>query len=217
MPGNYNKISILSAIFSVYFTFMPFSKVLSAVTSPACIDTVGNSAGSNRFDISKEFYGTYSLRAAKPDTTTVIKTPRGAMIRSAIFPGWGQWYNGKKIKSIIIFAAESGCIGAYFYEQDRLNDVSDILNGLPPENDPQHNEKLFKKYTDLKEDYRDKRNKYAWWFAGVVIYSMVDAYVDTYLSTFDVDMDINVKKSELNTFISVSFKFSPIRFFQRRK
>ncbi|NOZ08438.1 MAG: hypothetical protein GXO91_06125 [FCB group bacterium] len=31
-----------------------------------------------------------------------------------------------------------------------------------------------------------KRNTYAWWIAGLMIYSMLDAYVDAQLSTFPV-------------------------------
>jgi len=45
----------------------------------------------------------------KDDTVKVsVKSPTGAMIRSLLFPGWGQLYNKKYFKAILVFGAEIG-------------------------------------------------------------------------------------------------------------
>ncbi|MFC1477427.1 DUF5683 domain-containing protein [candidate division KSB1 bacterium] len=130
-----------------------------------------------------------------PDSYTVndtsgsmLTSPRGALYRSLMFPGLGQWYNGKKIKSALVFTAETGCVAGYFYERRRLNQSTADWE---------------------REFYRDERNKYAWWFAGVIIYSMIDAYVDAYLKNFDADMNINVGRQNSSVLVSFNVNFSP--------
>ncbi len=127
------------------------------------------------------------------DSTIEKRSPKGAMVRSMIFPGWGQLYNGKKLKSLLVFSAEAGCIAGYIYERDRLNNSSEEWE---------------------KEFYRDERNKYAWWLAGVMIYSMLDSFIDAYLDNFENNMDINITQTDFNN-ITVQFTFSPSRLFRR--
>lgn len=109
-------------------------------------------------------------RYQKEDSLKAGKSPRNAMIRSLFVPGWGQLYNGKKIKSLIIFGVETSVISAIFVQNNRLSDS---------------------KTSENRSFYRDERNKFIWWFGGVIIYSVLDAYVDAYLQGFSVDMDIN--------------------------
>lgn len=104
------------------------------------------------------------------DSLNAGKSPRNAMIRSLIVPGWGQLYNGKKIKSLIIFGAETSVFSAILIQNNRLSDS---------------------KTSENRSFHRDERNKFIWWFGGVIIYSILDAYVDAYLQGFSVDMDIN--------------------------
>ena len=105
------------------------------------------------------------------------KSPMGAMVRSVVFPGWGQFYTGHPIKGGLIFCLESGLIAAAIIENGRASDI-------------------------YRTDYQkylgriDKRNQYIWWTAGVVVYSMIDAYVDAHLFKFDEDnVDIGVAPS----------------------
>ena len=58
------------------------------------------------------------------DTTThadsvMVKSPMGAMVRSMVLPGWGQWYNERPIKGAVIFSTELFLGGAMVYEQRR--------------------------------------------------------------------------------------------------
>lgn len=53
-----------------------------------------------------------------PDTAAVrVRSPRGALLRSAILPGWGQVYNGQPLKAPII----AGAIGGLAYTVIRLS------------------------------------------------------------------------------------------------
>lgn len=122
-----------------------------------------------------------------PDSTVSVKSPRGAMIRSIIFPGWGQWYNGKKLKSLIIFSAEAGCVAGYIIQNNRFNSST----------------------TDIeREFYRDDRNKFIWWISGVILYSMLDSFVDAYLYGFNADMDINIEKKNSGSKYFLNLRFS---------
>ena len=114
------------------------------------------------------------------DSTTVEKSPKKAVLHSLI-PGGGQLYNGKYGKAVILFAAE--VFGIYKFIENR-----NIYNNYD-END----------YPLSQERYRQKRNKYAWWIGFVYIYSLLDALVDSHLSTFEengVTDSLTVDKGE---------------------
>jgi len=92
------------------------------------------------------------------------KNPTGAMLRSIIFPGWGQWYNGKHFKAVLVFGAEAGIIA----------------------NTIRQNQKVQASKSDLeREFYLENRRLSNWWLAGAILLSTIDAYVDAHLYHFD--------------------------------
>lgn len=90
------------------------------------------------------------------DSTKAVNVPRRAMLRSLVLPGWGQFYNGKKIKGSVIGALEIGSAVAYFVRRDQLQKAGS-----------------------------SERNVYFFSTIGIVLYSMADAYVDAYLGKVD--------------------------------
>jgi len=94
-----------------------------------------------------------------------VKSPMSAMLRSAVLPGWGQWYNHQKIKSLLVIGGELGLLGNASY-QNRMA--------------------LRSKTQEEKEFYRNNRNLSLWWFAGVYFLNLMDAYVDAQLWRFDI-------------------------------
>ena len=88
--------------------------------------------------------------------STAVNVPRRAMLRSLVLPGWGQFYNGKKIKGGVIAAVEVGSAVAYFVRRDQLRSVGS-----------------------------SERDVYFFTTIGVVLYAMADAYVDAYLDRVD--------------------------------
>ena len=96
-----------------------------------------------------------------------------------VFPGWGQWYNGQKIKAAVVFTAESFLIGSAIYLNKKVTD-SEVGS--------------------LERDfYRDRRNLTHWLIGGFTLLSMLDAYVDAYLYDFDTGPDLALRVGALST------------------
>ena len=93
---------------------------------------------------------------APPDSTTASGRARGAVLRSMTLPGWGQFYNRKRIKGSVIAALEVGSMAAYVVRRKQLRD-----RGL------------------------SERNAFLFSTIGIILYSMADAYVDAHLDRVD--------------------------------
>jgi hypothetical protein len=99
------------------------------------------------------------------------KNPTGAMVRSILFPGWGQLYNGKWFKALLVFGLEAGFIGAAVYLNQKAHDDQDTAEN--------------------RAFYADQRNTNYWRTGVVILLSMLDAYVDAHLSDFDESPDLS--------------------------
>ena len=94
-----------------------------------------------------------------------LKSPWGAVARSAVLPGWGQIYTDHYVKAAIAFSVNGLLIyQIYNYEM--------------------------KWREEKNEGYRAKRNLYTWYFSLAYLLTLVDAYVDAYLYKFDDAMKI---------------------------
>ena len=94
------------------------------------------------------------------------KDSKNAFIYS-LFPGMGQAYNGKWIKSALVIGLEAS---AYVSWQENLKKYRDYDSNDYPLN---------------RHRYLEKRNKFAWWMGIIYIYAMIDAIVDAHLHSFD--------------------------------
>jgi len=101
-------------------------------------------------------------------------SPGGAALRSLAFPGWGQSYNRRPLKSVIVGAVEEGLIFGIVREHQLFRDA--------------------RRFNDdsAASIYKDQRNRLVWMLAGWLIYSSVDAYVDAHLYDFDVSDQLSV-------------------------
>jgi hypothetical protein len=112
-----------------------------------------------------------SSRTVTASDSVTYPSPRTAMWRSALIPGGGQFYNGKWIKGTLVAVAELGCVANAIYQNQRVvNSASDYERAV----------------------YRDRRNLSYWWLAGIILYSMADAYVDAHLLQFDSSKDLTL-------------------------
>lgn len=113
-----------------------------------------------------ESYYLQPLDTALLLSDTPVKSPWGAVIRSAVLPGWGQLYNHHYVKAGLALSLNSFlAYHIYWYE---------------------------KKWRDTKnKDFQGKRNLYSWYFTLGYLLTMVDAYVDAYLFEFDKAMNIS--------------------------
>ncbi|MCH5181604.1 MAG: hypothetical protein J1F06_03140 [Prevotellaceae bacterium] len=123
-------------------------------------------------------------------------------------PGAGQIYNRKYWKLPIVYGGFLGCTYALTWNQQMYLDYSqaylDIMDGdpttnsfmdmLPPHYDITGREEQLKNILKRRKDrYRRYRDMSAFCFVGVYLISVIDAYVDAQLSTFDISPDLSMR------------------------
>ena len=142
--------------------------------------------------------------------------PVRALWYSLVLPGAGQIYNHKYWKLPIIYGGFLGCAYALSWNNQMLSDYSQAYLDIM-DDDP--NTKSYEKMLPLhysmagreeqfKEIFKNKKNYYRKYrdmsimaFAAVYALSVVDAYVDAELSSFDIseDLSMRVRPSVIST------------------
>ena len=136
----------------------------------------------------------------KPNPTT-------ATWLALVIPGGGQIYNRKYWKLPIVYGGFVGCMYAYNWNGQMYKDYRqaylDIMDSDPNTNSykdffrPGYNFEANKEY--LKSVFKKRKDRYRRWrdssiFATIGVYalSVIDAYVDAQLATFDINDDVNL-------------------------
>jgi len=129
-----------------------------------------------------------SNQDAPKDTIFVMKkSPWGAVLRSAVIPGFGQFYNESYYKIPIIWG-----LGAWF-----------VYGWIQNNDDYVTNKNLFidsgqNIYKSKRDFFRDQRNNFTIYFVLLYLLNLVDAYVDAHLFDFNVDEDFLTGSTRLN-------------------
>ena len=117
-----------------------------------------------------------SVHGAQADSSAVLgdrevegKSPLGAVWRSALVPGWGQWYTGHRWKAALVAGAEVFLVGGVIYEHEQVS------------------RSVARSEADR---HRDRRGTFVLWLMGTLVYSMLDAYVDAHLYGLDEGLEI---------------------------
>ncbi len=110
------------------------------------------------------------------------KSPMGAVWRSAILPGWGQFYNESYWKVPIVLGISGFLVYGMISEHQNFIDYSDQYDASITDDLPS-GDLLLKRY---REFYRDNRDTYGWWLLVTYLLQLADAYVDAALFAFDV-------------------------------
>ena len=141
------------------------------------------------------------LKDFKPD-------PIRAMWLGLVLPGAGQLYNRKYWKLPIVYGGFLGCVYALTWNGQMLSDYSqaflDITDSdpntksyekmLPPNYSIEGKEARFQAIFKSKKDtFRRFRDLSIFAFGGVYLLSVIDAYVDAELSTFDISHDLSIE------------------------
>ena len=147
-------------------------------------------------------------RRHKRDLATFKPDPIRSMWLGLVLPGGGQIYNRKYWKLPIIYGGFLGCVYALTWNGQMYSDYSqaylDIMDSdpntksyekmLPPRYSIEGKEERFKGIFQRKKDYfRRYRDLSIFSFAGVYLLSVIDAYVDAELSTFDISHDLSLE------------------------
>ncbi|MCB2206055.1 hypothetical protein KQI65_15040 [bacterium] len=121
-------------------------------------------------------------RVVDVEDSADTKSPMGAVLRSALVPGWGQFYNESYWKVPIVLGVSGFLIYGIISEHQNFVDYADQYDATVTEDNPSGDLRL-KRY---REFYRDNRDSYGWWLLVTYLLQLADAYVDASLFAFDV-------------------------------
>ena len=109
--------------------------------------------------------------------TLQSKSPQTAAIRSFVFPGGGQYYNGQPIKGAVLstFGVASAVLYMDFSEKYKSSE------GVSQSD---------------KKKFLHQRNRYGWWIIIVYIYGLLDAVVEAHLHPFNEVMNEDLEKPD---------------------
>lgn len=137
-----------------------------------------------------------------------IPDPKKALWLAIVFPGGGQIYNRKYWKLPLVYGGFLGCIYAMTWNNTMYRDYSQAYIDIM---DSDENTKSYENFIPVKYDvnanksrlqdvFRRKKNYYRrfrdlsmFCMIGVYALSIIDAYVDAELSSFDISRDLTMK------------------------
>lgn len=135
---------------------------------------------------------------------TININPIKSTLYSSVFPGLGQLYNGKKIKSSIIFGIMGLGFGyTYYFENHYQNLKSSYIISLK-------NQSLYRDFNILnmmsksfgrQQNIRKKSRDYSIAIITFLyVLNIIDAIVDANLLDFDIVKNFNFSSSQIKTF-----------------
>ncbi len=145
--------------------------------------------------------------------------PKVATLRSAILPGWGQFYNKKYWKIPIIYGALGTTGYIFFYNLSTYKELKldvILLSDTATQNDPRINP-TYKLYgvnalRSVRNEFRQNIDYSVLFFLLFWGLNVVDATVDAHLKAFDVSPNITMKiRPGLNSYNNgpgIAFVFS---------
>jgi hypothetical protein len=146
------------------------------------------------------FYGCFfaqtkdTAKGTSPNDSVFVmqKSPWGAVLRSAVIPGWGQIYNESYIKAPLIWGGIAALVLGWRFYNDRYNTYRDL-----------YSQNLDIRYKNVRDFYHDQRDLFSIYIGLVYILNLVDAYVDAEL--FDFNVQENYRTNQ--TMLGIKFNF----------
>ena len=115
------------------------------------------------------------------------KSPWGAVLRSVIIPGLGQFYNESYWKIPVIWGAGALLISGWIYNNNYYKDYKNL-----------YIETGEIRYKDYRDFYRDQRDNFTIYLVVLYVLNLVDAYVDAQLYDFSAVEDYASHSYRLN-------------------
>ena len=127
--------------------------------------------------------------------TSELQSPKKAILRSAIIPGWGQIRNKKWWKVPLVYGGYVG-VGLYYefnqrYYKEFLAESQARKAGTTKY--PKYEFALDEQIYNAKDFYRRNRDLAIIAFFAFHSIQVIDAYVDAKLATFDVSDNLSIK------------------------
>ena len=128
-------------------------------------------------------------------------SPMKATLKSAIFPGWGQMYNGKAKqgsfarkywKVPVVYAGVGTCVAFIVYNNNKYQHFKREYiyqaDGDPTTNPEVNASNLF----EIQDQYHRWRDVSYFCLAGVYLLQIIEANVDAHLFYYDVSKDLTL-------------------------
>ena len=115
------------------------------------------------------------ISSAQPDEALRLISPIGAVARSAVLPGWGQFYAHKRFLGTTAFVSTGGLLIGALVTHQSFQDVYNNEYVPVALNDPESPEAVFQ-YNRANQRYK-LRQFFLFAAAGVWAYSLIDSYV----------------------------------------
>ena len=152
--------------------FLSLDDSLGVSTKPGARDPMAPAEDSMRVTLRD------GVMTEEPET----KSPLGAVLRSAVIPGWGQLYNESYLKVPVVLGLTGFLAWGIVTEHANFREYADLYDASITDELPNGN-LLHKRF---REFYRDRRDTYGWWLLVAYLLQLADAYVDAALFSFDV-------------------------------
>lgn len=133
---------------------------------------------------------TQSEETPSSDSDTVFvmnKSPWGAVLRSAVIPGLGQFYNESYWKIPIIWGVGALLVSGWVYNNNLYTDNQDLYSSTG---------QIIYQYR--RDFYRNQRDNFSIYLVVLYVLNLVDAYVDAHMYDFTVEEDYITGASKLN-------------------
>jgi len=143
------------------------------------------------------------------DWTSWRPDPQRALWLALVIPGGGQIYNRKYWKLPLVYGGIIGCLYAMSWNNSQYKDYSqaylDLMDDDPGtasynrflhlgvQIDASNEQRYQEIFKNRKDKYRRWRDLSFFVLIGVYALSVIDAYVDAELSTFDISKDLSLK------------------------
>lgn len=131
----------------------------------------------------------------KKDSTIfqMNKSPWGAVLRSAILPGLGQFYNESYWKIPVVWGALGYLMYLWNDSNTKYQKYRDLF-AIDTKNE------VYRRY---REFYKDQRDLNAVYIGLAYFLNLVDAYVDAHL--FDFNVSEEVSSNKINISLKIRF------------
>jgi hypothetical protein len=115
--------------------------------------------------------------------TPLFDQPRMVMLRSLVLPGWGQAHNRAWFKAAGFAGVEIWMGSNLIRDRRDLDRINQQVADARAANDNAAANAAITEYNTRLERYLGRQ----WLLAGVLTYSLLDAYVDAHFRNFDVE------------------------------
>ncbi|MBE0644003.1 MAG: hypothetical protein IH600_07975 [Bacteroidetes bacterium] len=127
----------------------------------------------------------------------------GAVLRSAVIPGWGQLYNRSYLKVPVVMGLTGFLVWGIVTEHNTFKKYEGWYAETITDEKP-NGDLLYKRY---REFYRDRRDTYGWWLLVTYLLQLADAYVDAALFNFDVSDESGIMLMPNPNGLGMQFRF----------